>query len=131
MKEFARKSIFPKDHLSGMDSIQGILELALWYDNGKHILMNFSTGKTEYSHSLLTTIRQIEKEGYIITQFSETQNNLVQLESINLTISGHKLLEELQNNSSSGKLKKRMADLLWIIVTTILTTLVVLWINGG
>ena len=128
MIDFARKSLSPKG-ISGIDSIQGILELALWYEGGG-IKLNFSAVEKNYSHSQLNAIRRLEKEGYIIVQYSERVDNFLQLESIALTVSGHKLLNELQDKSSSGKLKKRITDLLWIIITTIITTLVVLWIKG-
>ena len=129
MKDFARASILRRDFF-GIDSIQGLLELATWYNEGKSVRFVFSTEESEYSYRLLDTLRQLEKEGYITLKFSDARDALVNLESIKLTISGHKLLTELRDKSAAGELKKRLGDLFWVILTSILTTLVVLWIKG-
>ena len=71
------------------------LELALWCEGGG-IIFVFSETNKDYSHSQLKAIRRLEKEGNIVTQFSERKDNFVKLESIELTVSGHKLLDELR-----------------------------------
>jgi hypothetical protein len=129
MKDFARASIIRRDFF-GFDSIQGLLELATWYDEGKDVHFVFSRKTSKYSHRLLDTLKQLEREGYVTLQFSDTEDGHMCLESITLTINGHKLLAELREKSAAGKLKRRLGDLVWVILTSILTTLAVLWVKG-
>lgn len=130
MKDFARTSIFRKGFF-GTDSIQGLLELATWYNEGNVFRLTFNNKEsTAYSDRLLDTLKQLEKEGYITLQFSNLTDDHIILDFIRLTISGHKLLSELRDKSTAGELKKRIGDLAWVILTSIATTLVVLWITG-
>ncbi len=130
MKQFARKGIIPKD-IFGLDSIQGLLELALWYEDGDYIQFHFNASDSNKSHSLLTGFKQLEKEGYITLQLVKDAKHGFTLRSLVLTIKGHKLLKELKDMSTTGKFKNRLGDLLWVIITATATTLVILWLNGN
>lgn len=125
MKDFTRKTIFVRRPL-GVDSIQGLLELSTWYNDNKYLYLGFP----DNNDTLIVPLRQLEKEGYVIIKISKDERGLDTLDEINLTISGYKLLSELREKSAMGKLKKRIGDLAWIIATTIVTTVVVLWIKG-
>ena len=128
MIDFYRSSLI-KRGLLGLDSIQGLLELSTWYvgDDGGYITLSKKT--SGHSGRNFETLKQLEKEGYVTLKFLDENNEGVKLESVTLTISGHKLLAELRDKSAKGRLKKRLGDLVWVILTSVLTTLVVLWIK--
>ncbi len=123
---FARDTLLPKDFF-GLDSIQGLLEMAMTYDK-EDIGFGFNS-----NHPIYTYLCQLEKEGYIHTEWSPYNDDpkTKALDQISLTIAGHKLLEEIKNKSRTGKIKKRIIDLIWIIITTIITTLIVLYFKGN
>lgn len=77
---------------------------------------------------------QLEKDGLIVTQWepgsSYDGKANVTLKQISLTIAGQKLLNELMAKSRSGRLKERFHTLLWAVVASIITTLIVLAIKG-
>ena len=135
MKDYYSKRFFAKDMhtMIGLDSIQGYLEMAHWYHKGHIKFADNRKNKNEH-WSILFILNQLEDEGYIKTEWIEYKNdedeNYLELKQISLTTSGHKLLDELREKSKRGKLKKRIANIGWTIITTILTTLLVLKLKG-
>ncbi|MHC4123901.1 MAG: hypothetical protein ACYSSI_10035 [Planctomycetota bacterium] len=126
---FARESLIRKDFF-GIDSIQGLLELATWYSpDSVQFCCNLSD---KNSHdSMYFQLLQLEKEGYLNLEWEPyEEDKTVQLSKISLTTQGRKLLEELKAKSKSGRLKQRLINLFWVVVTSIITTLVVLKIKG-
>jgi len=132
MKDFYTTSIISKDIL-GLDSIQGYLDMAHWYHNGHIKLVDQKKNEKEHG-SFIFTLNGLEKDKLINIEWLEykddTQEEMLKLKQISLTVQGHKLLDELKDKSKKGRIKKRLSDLLWIIVTTVFTTLLVLKIKG-
>jgi DNA-binding PadR family transcriptional regulator len=77
---------------------------------------------------------QLEREGLIQLEWEPHSTGagreLLRLRQIALTTNGHRLLQELQAKSRLGQVKKKVGDLLWVVITSIITTLVVLKIRG-
>ncbi|MDT8397085.1 MAG: hypothetical protein RQ899_00515 [Pseudomonadales bacterium] len=127
-----RKTLYPPN-LIGIDSTQGYLELSNWYENSG---VRFHCNVNDVSHfgSMYFELIKLQDEGYLHLEWEEYENpeeeGMVLLSQIALTTSGKKLLDELQSISKMGRLKKRAIDLIWIICTSIITTLVVLWVKG-
>ena len=84
--------------------------------------------------SFYSQLMQLEKDGYVTLVWepfvNERMNDGLQLAQAMLTVSGHKLLQELREKSAPGRVKKRVVDLVWIVLTSIATTLAVLWVRG-
>lgn len=129
MKNFERQSIL-RQNFFGIDSIQGLLELATWYNEEKESGFSFSLDDDTSAHGVFNTLKQLEKEEYINLEFATGKEGHVELKTITLTIKGHKLLTELRDKSGAGKIKKRLADLGWVVITSVITTVLVLWIKG-
>jgi hypothetical protein len=130
MKIFYRKTLFQNRSL---DSIQAILEIHEQYGTPSGCYLCFAVADKGDPHSTLAHILRLQDEGYVRTTWDSDQysdRNLLKLESISLTIEGYKLLEELKAKSKWGNLKKKISDLFWVVVTSIVTTLVVLWIKS-
>ena len=114
-------------------SIQDYLEMANSYednyfsiccdleDKNKHNSMLFILSKLEADE-----LNDIDWEDFK----AEEGKKYLQIKQLSLTVKGLQLLEEIKKNSKFGKLKLRVANMLWVIVTTILTTLIVLKIKG-
>ncbi len=126
--KFHRTKFF-SENVFGIDSIQGLLELGKWYELGQ-VRFCFSTIEGELANKPLQALKQLQSEGYLTIRLSAPDDETATLESISLTIAGHKLLSELHERSASGKLKKRLSELVWVVITSIVTTIVVLWIKG-
>ena len=62
MKDFYRVGMFRK-HRYGLDSIQGFLEMANWYNDGPTRFV-FRAEKEKRSYDPVSTLKQLEKEGY-------------------------------------------------------------------
>lgn len=119
----------------GIDSLQGILECATWYAGpgspGGSVVFCASRDDAQQPDSLLATICRLEDEGFLQAIWGpEDEGGVIQLESLTLTVAGHKLLAELREKTAAGRLKRRLSDLLWIIVVSILTTLATLQVKG-
>jgi hypothetical protein len=112
-----------------MDSIQGFLEMAAWGREG-HVVFCFDLADKDNVNSMYFQILQLEKEKYINVTWEHAPDGYMQLKQISLTVEGMKLLDDLQHKSRFGMLKARFRDLLWIVVTTIITTLIVLKLKG-
>lgn len=123
----------PKD-LYGIDSVQGLLELGVWYKGawGDPILLSVSTDPNDYSYGMYETLCQLENEGYLILDWSEPPDRPgdLRLDRVRLTVSGHELLESLRERSRAGRWKKRFKELMWIVPTSVVTTLVTIALRG-
>ena len=123
---------FTPEHLLGFDTVQDYLELACWYCEGGVNFICTQDDKASYK-SMYSELNQLEKEGYLLVEWEpyalEDEPDGVLLKQITLTAAGHKLLEELNERTKTGRLKKRISELAWVIVTSIATTLVVLWLR--
>ena len=133
MKDFYSETFIPKDPLLGLDSIQGYLEMAHWYHKGYVTLVD-SVNNTSEHGSMIFILNQLKKDDLINLELVEYKNDdgedFLKLKQISLTTSGHKLLDELREKSKRGQLKKRISNILWTMITTIITTLVVLKLKG-
>ena len=130
--KFYRDTLTSHDGLR-LESIQACLEEALTYNNGEHWILNFSLGDSTNPESILFNLRELEKGGFInlcLEERIDPSGPLLKTTHLSLTIAGRNLLDELQQKSRWGGLKKRIGDLAWIVLTSAVTTLIVLWIKG-
>ncbi len=139
MENFYRTTLIPKNGL-GIDSIQGFLEMANWYNDCRTILVCNKKDKDKHG-TVFFILNQLEKDGIVNIEWSynsfpndKDMKDMLELKQISLTVQGYKLLDELQNKSKFGSLKIRIKNLIWIVLTTIITaiitTLVVLKFKG-
>ena len=124
---FARRTLVESS--LGFDSVQGYLELGLWYDRQR---VTFCCDPEDESvfHSMYSQLRRLESEGHIIAEWLLRDDGGLELKQVALTTSGHKLLGELRAQSRWGKVKERLATIGWAAVTAVITTLAVLWVTG-
>ncbi|MDA3877774.1 MAG: hypothetical protein PF483_11880 [Halothiobacillus sp.] len=131
MRPFERKSFHPVNPF-GLDSIQGYLELAEWYSK-KTVTLSWDPKTLDQFGSMYWQLRQLEQEGLVVAEWAPRESSegreTITLNQIALTITGQKLLGELRAKSPSGKLKERLVTLLWVIIASLFTTLVVLAIK--
>lgn len=131
MKKFSfeRKTLLKTDWF-GLDSIQGILYFIDRYSDGSFLCFDQST--VSDVTGIYFYFQQLEKDGYVVLNLIPKGNNpnILILRSAALTINGRKLLDELTAKSKSGSVKKRLIDILWIVVVSMITTLIALWIKG-
>lgn len=130
---FQRRTLLPTEYMFGFDSTQGYLAFAAsGIENQRQIAFG-DADENDYS-SHLYRLKQLAREGYIEAEWSvSTQGEGETYHSIRqmcLTTKGHELLERLQGESGAGQLKRRLKDLAWVVVTSVCTTLVVLYIRG-
>lgn len=126
-----RKGLLAQDFF-GLDSIQGYLEMAAWYDASEGVFV-CSKAESETFGSMLHTLEQLQRDGYVeLSWLDETINDehLLKLKQVALTVKGHSLLREIAKETRIAKFRKRTVDLLWVVVTTIVTTIVVIHLNG-
>lgn len=132
-KQFERNTFMPCDPF-GLDSVQGYLEMALWYDSG-HIIFNCNPNEQKKLNSMYFILCQLEKEGHMILNWepriTSSGEKLLELKQIALTTSGHKLLAELRVKSRWGRLKERLTTILWAVASSIITTLAILALKGS
>ena len=128
MFTFYRQSYLRKDFF-GIDSIQGLLEMATWYYKG-YVIFHYNLADKDNCNSMYFKLLQLENEKHINVVWEPAPDEKIRLKQISLTTEGMKLLDDLQHKSHFGVLRKRLLDLLWIVVTTIVTTLIVLKLKG-
>lgn len=135
MRYFYRKTLTVNPF--EFDSVQGLLEAARWCDFSAGVIQLFvDEDSRERPDSLYSEILRLEKDGYLEVEWEprEHDSGKLQLRSMTLTTPGHELLARIQEKSAVGRLKRRVADLIWIVVTAIfvsvVTTLVTMQIKG-
>jgi hypothetical protein len=129
------RSTFIRGDFFGMDSLQGLLELASRYEGVDappgYVMFCAVRGEEKHPDSFFSTIVRLQNEGYLQAEWVPSEDNsYLQLHRLTLTIAGHKLLAELKEKSAAGRFKRRLSDLIWVIVVSILTTLVTLQVKG-
>jgi hypothetical protein len=132
MRTLFRRKLVREDFF-GLDSVQGYLEMAAWYSADSGVRFVVRESDRTRPDSMLSEILRLESEGYVDVQwepYGDANSDQQMLRRITLTTAGHKLLAELQETSASGKLKKRLSDLVWVIVVSVLTTLLTLQVKG-
>lgn len=128
IRRYSRKTLFSQNAF-GLDSIQGLLEMSDWYDTA-NLKISFRRSDLDRPTSILSRIKQLEKEGHISVNLKEDKDNMLQLTSIALTVNGHRLLKELTTDSTWGNFRYRFVQLFWVVLTSVVTTLVVIWLKG-
>ncbi len=115
----------------GLDSVQGHLEMAHWY-NTAHVNLCSDPNEANEFNSMYPQLTQLEKEGYVVLEWTRENNgneDYLRLRQIALTTSGNKLLGELQAKSKWGRIKERVVGIAWAAATSVITTLLVLWLK--
>ncbi len=83
---------------------------------------------------MLFVLNQLEANEQINIEWEDWVTSdgekMLKLKQISLTVQGHQLLDEIKQKSKIGVIKKRFWDLFWVVLTTILTTLIVLKLKG-
>lgn len=128
-----RGTFFSTEHVFGLDSTQGYLEFAESpQDNKAQIVFDHKDEASFTSH--LFRLKQLERERLIEVSWStrktEGGTEYVSIEQMCLTTSGKEFLEKLRSASKRGRLTRRIQDLTWTVLTSIATTLVVLYLKG-
>lgn len=124
--ELYQKRMKPDDFI-GLDTVQGHLHLAKVYENGKY--MKLAASQLDEGRGI-PVLSRLQEEGYLEMELSPSEDGIVTLEKISLTISGYQLLEELNEKSLPNKIKNRIVNAVWSIVTAFITTLMVLWLKS-
>ena len=122
MLPYTRKTII-RTNFFGLDSVQGLLEAAEWYGDG-HVILSFPPGE------IVDLVNQLAQEGFVVASWNAASDGVLKLAKLGLTIKGHEQLHMLRQRSGTGRLRKRLADLGWIILTSVLTTLATLQARG-
>lgn len=129
---FHRDTLFPSEYMFGLDSTQGYLEFAdSSQDNKRQIAFRKSDEADFLSHFF--KLKQLEREKLIeVIWASEAIEGVeyIKIEQMCLTISGKDLLEKLRSNSRRGRLRVQLRNLFWTVLTSIITTLVVLYFKN-
>ncbi len=114
-------------------SIQDYLVLASYYHEG-HIIFSCSPEDKTKHGSMLFVLNQLEANEQINIEWEDWVTSdgekMLKLKQISLTVQGHQLLDEIKQKSKIGIIKKRFWNLFWVVLTTILTTLIVLKLKG-
>ena len=121
--DFYRKKLLPEDFF-GLDTIQGHLEFARYYENGKYMKLSASS---EDDGRGIPVLKRLKEEGYLNLEFSPRDDGGITLEKVSLTVAGYKLLEELSEKSLSKRISNRLKNTIWSVATT---TLIVLWLKS-
>ena len=114
-------------------SIQDYLEMAEWYHEGHVRFSCHPEDKTKHG-SMLFVLNQLEANKQINIEWEDNVasdgEKMLLIKQLSLTVQGHKLLDEIKQKSKIGVIKKRFWNLFWVVLTTILTTLIVLKLKG-
>lgn len=110
-----------------------MLALAQRYNTGDVIIrLCCPISEKNKQGSALFNYLQLEKEDLVNIVLIESKDDpeMLEIDQMSLTVKGHQLHEELKNKSTIGSLKERVKSLIWVVLTTICTTLIVLTIKG-
>ena len=114
-------------------SIQDFLEMAEWYHEGHVQFSCHAEDKTRHG-SMLFVLNQLEANKQINIEWEDNVasdgEKMLLIKQLSLTVQRHKLLDEIKQKSKIGVIKKRFWNLFWVVLTTILTTLIVLKLKG-
>ena len=127
MLTFAREVWFP--NLGGLDSIQGLLELAEWYPVA-HISIVVGQEQFDDPYSPWGRLRELETEGLIRTRWAVRNSSDHTLDKVWLTVAGHEKLKALREASKEGRWRARVSRHGGAAVTPMLTTLATLWVKS-
>ena len=123
----------PERGLFSLHTVQDYLELACWYGDEEGVQFICTQDQMTDYGSMYSELNQLTEEGYLLVEWEpyplENEPDGLLLKQITLTTAGHKLLDELDGKSKTGKLKKRVSELAWVVITSMATTLVVLWVR--
>jgi hypothetical protein len=117
-----------KHQLYGLDNTRSILEWAIHKDSGViHCIdkNDFDSPKTFGSR-----LKRLESDGYLVIKH-EMVDEYYNVHEMVLTANGEKLLMELREKDPFHSLRTRVSNILWVVVTSMITTLVVLKIKGN
>ncbi|WP_425399980.1 hypothetical protein [Aeoliella sp.] len=125
----SRRSIF-YSMVYPFDSVQSMLEFANGYSYMGIRLSGDKVDEDDFD-SLRAWMIRLEREGYVEIQWTDLpEEGHRRIDAMALTTEGHKLLAELRSQSAGAKLKQRIADLAWIVVVSMLTTLATIQVRG-
>jgi hypothetical protein len=111
----------------GVDSVQGLLELAEWYGEG-HVAMSFNPDDS--GKQVIDLLNQLDQDGYVRVVWETMPEGALRLASATLTIKGHEHLYLLRERGGLRRVRKRLVDIAWMVLTSIVTTLVILQAKG-
>lgn len=123
----------PANLYPGLDSIQGFLEWAQDYEVERHYGITVAVPEDIDQHDSITfTLKQLSNDGDISITFldSDAEGWGGPIDQMSLTPQGHKHLDDLIKKSYWWSLRTRLVNLLWIVVASSVTTVVVLEIRG-
>jgi len=117
----------------GENALRKYLSMADSYNDGP-IIWVCEVSYREVHGSMLFHLEQLQADGYITALWEDYTAHegkpALQLRQISRTVSGHALFNKLKDRTPFSMIRKRLIDLTWIVVTTIVTTLIVLTIKG-
>jgi hypothetical protein len=110
-------------------TIRGILELAVDY---KFYRLCFTKSELTRAESFGSRINRMQKDGlldlHVVDYPTNDSPDLVRIDSMALTAPGERLLIELREKDGTHLFEKNLGNLIWVIITSILTTLVTMYI---
>ena len=119
----------------GIDTIQGLLELAEGFDgNDDHLRLCEPEEVINAPNSFYSRVQDLTKEGYVSSTWAPQKGSdgktLHHLERIALTTQGHLLLDDIRKRSAPTLLRFRLVELAWVIITSILTSFITVTLMG-
>lgn len=135
IRDFYRRSVLQRT-FARVETIQDILEGALYYNTDEKIKYSLVCANTEEQkpYSYYNQVCDLAKSGYLQVTWEDSLDTPFplgkRLVEMTLTVEGQKLLDELRQKSALGRLKTRLVDLLWVVLTAVATTLATLKLTG-
>jgi len=119
--------------ISMFGSIQDYLEMASNYKEDYFTFCCDPDDKDKHN-SMLFILNKLEADELINIEWGSYPRDggkeYLQIKQLSITVKGLQLLDEIKQNSKFEIVKKRIGNMLWILVTTIFTTLIVLKLKG-
>jgi len=123
---YQRRSRFGRRGFGVIDSVEGLLELGESY-NVRGMRVSWDPDGTDYAREVVRLLKQVEDEGFIKATLHKhiyEGRELVQLTALSLTVKGHEHLRLLRERAGFHRVKKRLADIAWVVATSAVTTVV-------
>ena len=126
-----QNTILPRTFF-GIDTIQGLLEIANGFTNDKDQLRICEPeDKLDNPNSFYARINDLAKNGYVTVEWkprtdSSGNRNNVELNKLALTVQGHLLLDDIRKRSKPARLRSRIVELIWVVITSIVTSIITL-----